>query len=161
LERIEGDLFDFDLTSEWLNDSAWSSQFLSPDDHARMDYERLIGLRDGQPRFHQRLDVDPEPSWRLGAAVNRYLPEDGQDEHGVYIYDFTTNLSRYTTPVLFMAGSLNEVIGADFQREQLQHYPSASLRVVEGAGHDLNWTHTQEVVALVREYLDARRGGSR
>jgi len=159
-ERIEGDLFDLDLGAEWLNDWAWNSQFLSPDDHARLDYERLLGLRDGQPRFHLRLDVDPEPSWRLGAVANRSIVEDGQDDHGVYVYDFTTNLSRYTTPVLFIAGSLNEVIGAAFQQEQLQQYPSASLRVVEGAGHDLNWTHTQEVLVHVREYLEARRGGA-
>lgn len=160
-ERIEGDLFDLDLRAEWLNDWAWNSQFLSPDDHARLDYERMLGLKDGQPRFHMRMDVDPEPSWRLGAAANRYIAEDGQDDNGTYVYDFTTNLSRYTTPVLFMAGSLNEVIGAAFQQEQLRQYPSASLRIVEGAGHDLNWTHTREVLAHVRDYLDARRGVSR
>jgi proline iminopeptidase len=160
-ERIKGDLFDTDLGSEWLNDWAWNSQFISPDDHARMDYQRMLGAKDAQPRFHQRTDVDPEPSWRLGAAANRYVAEDGQNNDGVYVYDFTTNLSRYTTPVLFIAGDLNEVIGAAFQQEQLSQYPTATLRVVQGAGHDVNWTHTPEVLAYVRGYLDARRGGAR
>jgi proline iminopeptidase len=159
-ERVKGDMLDFNLTAEWLNDWAWNSQFLSPDDHARMDYERMLGLKDSQPRFHQRTDVDPAPVWRLGAAVSRYLEEDGKDDNGVAVYDFTTNLSRYTTPVLFVAGSLSEVLGESFQREQMLHYPSASLVVVDGAGHDVDWTHTGEVLTHVRAYLDAHTGGS-
>jgi len=160
-ERIKDDLFDLDLGAEWLNDWAWNGQFLSPDDHARMDYERMLGLKDAQPRFHQRMDVDPAPSWRLGAAANRYLAEDGQDAHGVAVYDFTTNLAQFPTPVLFLAGSLSEVLGETFQREQMAQYPSASLAVIAGAGHDLEWTHTADVLAQVRAYLDARRGGVR
>jgi len=159
-EAIKDDMFDLDLGAEWLNDYAWNSQFLSPDDHARMDYERMLGLKDSQPRYHQQMDVDPAPFWRLGAAVNKYLEEDGQDENGVAVYDFTDKLSAYTTPVLFITGSLNEVIGEAFQRQQVLKYPSASLVVVENAGHDLEWTHTSEVLTYVREYLDAREGDS-
>jgi pimeloyl-ACP methyl ester carboxylesterase len=107
------------------------------------------------------MDVDPEPFWRLGAAVGRYLKEDGQDANGVAVYDFTTDLARYTTPVLFLVGSLSEVLGETFQREQMPRYPSASLAVIDGAGHDVPWTHTADVLAQVRAYLDARRGGVR
>jgi proline iminopeptidase len=160
-ESIKHDMFDLSLGAEWLNDWAWNSQFLSPDDHARMDYERMLGLKESQPRYHQRMEVDPAPFWRLGAAASRYLKEDGEDEEGVAVYDFTPNLSAYTTPVLFIAGSLNEVIGGAFQREQMLRFPSASLVVLEDAGHDLEWTHTAEVLSHVREYLDAREGGSR
>ena len=160
-ERIADDLFDLDLGAEWLNDYAWNGQFLSPDDHARMDYERMLGLKEGQPRFHQQMDVDPAPSWRLGAAANRYITEDGQDANGVAVYDFTTNLAQFPTPVLFVAGSLSEVLGEAFQREQMARYPAAALAVIAGAGHDLEWTHTADVLALVRPYLDARRGGVR
>ena len=159
-ESIKSEMFDLNLGAEWLNDFAWNSQFLSPDDHARWDYERLLGLKDSQPRFHQQMDVDPAPFWRLGAAVNKYLEEDGQDDNGVAVYDFTDNLSAYTTPVLFITGSLNEVIGEFFQRQQILQYPLASLVVVENAGHDLEWTHTAEVLAHVHEYLDAREGGT-
>jgi proline iminopeptidase len=159
MERIKDDIFDIDLGSEWLNDVAWNSQFLSPDDHARMDYERMLGVRDAQPRFHQST-VNPEPGWRLGAAAGRYLMEDGQDENGVFDYDFTNNLSAYTTPVLFIAGAWSEVLGESLQQEQRLHYPSASLAVVDGAGHDVAWIKTPEVVALIRAYLDSRRGGN-
>ena len=158
MERIEDDMFDLDLRSEWLNDWAWSSQFFTPDDHERMDYERMLGVRDGQPRFHQST-VNPSPSWRLGAAASRYIMEDGQDERGVFDYDFTDKLAAYTTPVLFIAGSWSEVLGESLQSQQVLHYPSASLTVVQGAGHDVAWVKTAEVLPHIRAYLDARKGG--
>ena len=157
MERLKGDISPIAFGSEWLNDYAWSSQFLSGDDHARMDYARMIGRRDGQPRFHEST-VDPSPSWRLGAAASRYIMEDGQDGHGVFNYDFTTNLSAYSNPVLFITGSLSEVLGASLQQLQMLHYPSASLKVVAGAGHDVAWIKTAEVLAHVRTYIDSRRG---
>jgi pimeloyl-ACP methyl ester carboxylesterase len=107
------------------------------------------------------MDVDPAPFWRLGAAANKYLEEDGKNAAGVAVYDFTDNLSAYATPVLFITGSLNEVIGEAFQQQQVQKYASASLLVVEGAGHDLEWTHTEAVLSYVREYLDMLEGGVR
>ena len=157
MERLKGDIAPFDLAAEWVNDFAWSSQFLSPDDHARMDYERMLGAKDGQPRFHQSK-VNPSPIWRFGAAANRYITEDGQNKNGVFNYDFTTNLSAYTTPVLFIAGSMSEVLGASLQQEQVNRYPSASLEVVNGAGHDVAWIKTAEVLTHIRAYLDARGG---
>ena len=158
MERLEDDITDVALGAEWLNDFAWSSQFLTPDDHARMDYERMLGAKGSQPRFHLST-VDPSPVWRLGAAASRYIAEDGQDESGVFDYDFTTNLSAFTEPVLFIAGSLSEVLGPSLQHEQVQRYPSASLHVVEGAGHDVAWVKAAEVLTHIRAYLDARREG--
>jgi pimeloyl-ACP methyl ester carboxylesterase len=159
-ERIKGDMFDIRLGAEWLNDWAWNSEFLSPDGHARMDYERMLGVRDAQPRYHLST-TDPEPGWRQGAAANRYIMESGQDGHGVFTYDFTTHLAAYPTPVLFVAGSLSEVLGPSLQQQQVQRYPSASLQVVADAGHDVAWVKTREVLTHVRAYLDARRGGAR
>lgn len=156
-ERLEDDMFDLSLTAEWLNDWAWNSQFLTPDDHARMDYERMLGAKNSQPRFHERK-VNPSPVWRMGAAANRYIAEDGQDKNGKYIYDFISNLDAFPTPVLFIAGARSEVLGESLQREQVLHYPSAELRVVAGAGHDVAWVKTEEVLAHVRQYLNARTG---
>jgi pimeloyl-ACP methyl ester carboxylesterase len=124
-----------------------------------MDYQRLLGVKESQPRFHPQKK-NPEPMWRLGAAVSRYLQEDGQNDDGVAVYDFTTNLSRYATPVLFIAGSKSEVLGESLQQKQIMQYPSASLEVVSGAGHDVHWTQTGEVLTLVRGYLNAVKGGS-
>jgi proline iminopeptidase len=158
MERLRDDLYDIDLGSEWLNDWAWSGQFISPDDHARMDYERMLGVQESQPHLHLSTE-DPEPGWRMGAAANKYLMEDGQNADGVFDYNFTTHLSAFTTPVLFIAGSLSEVLGPSLQQEQVKHYPSATLEVVDNVGHDVAWVKAQEVHTLIRAYLDARKGG--
>jgi proline iminopeptidase len=157
MERLEDDMYDLDLGSEWLSDWAWNSQFLSPDDHARMDYERMLGARNGQPRFHLSTE-NPEPQWRMGAAASRYLNEDGQDGNGKFVYDFTTNLAAFTTPVLFIAGAWSEVLGPSLQVDQVLRYPTASLQIVDGAGHDVAWVKTAEVLTHIRAYLDARKG---
>lgn len=157
-EHLEDDMFDLSLGDEWLNDFTWSNQFLSPDDHARMDYQRMLGAKESQPKFHLS-SVDPSPTWRMGAAANKYISEDGQDAEGNFNYDFTTNLSAYSTPVLFVAGSLSEVLGPSLQVEQMKHYPSATLEVVDDAGHDVAWVKAPEVLVHIRTYLDARKGG--
>jgi proline iminopeptidase len=158
MERLKSDMADFSLGAEWLNDIAWAGQFISPDDHARMDFERMLGSKHSQPRFHLSR-TDPEPVWRMGAAANRYIMEDGQNRRGIAVYDFTTNLTAFTTPVLFIAGSLSEVLGPSLQQQQIQRYPSASLVVVDGVGHDAGWVRAAEVVTHIRTYLDARKGG--
>ncbi|HMN07717.1 MAG TPA: alpha/beta hydrolase [Gemmatimonadaceae bacterium] len=156
MERLEDEVVEFSLGAEWLNDMVWSSQFISPDGHARMDFEMTLGAKQSQPRFHLST-VDPEPVWRLGAAANRYVREDGQDASGRFTYDFTTHLASFATPVLFIAGSLSEVLGESLQREQVHHFPSATLKVVAGAGHDVQWVRSAEVVRLIRTYLDSRK----
>lgn len=158
-ERLKDEIFDLDLASEWLNDWAWSSQFFTADDHARMDYQMMIGAKVSQLRFHEST-TDPAPSWRLGAAANRYVTDDGQDAAGHYVYDFTRHLAAYTRPVLFVAGSLSEILGPSLQSEQVHRYPSASLQVVDGAGHDVAWVKTADVLTLIRAYLDALQGGN-
>ncbi len=159
LERIKDDMFDLSLDAEWLNDMAWSSQFLSPDDHARMDYERTLGAQESQPKFHLST-TDPAPGWRMGAAAHKYITEDGQDGDGTFTFDFTTNLAAYTTPVQFIVGGLSEVLGASLQQEQMKHYPSAALEVVSDAGHDVAWVKAPETLTIIRAYLDAQNGGN-
>lgn len=158
-ERLKHDIVEFDLGAEWLNDLAWSSGFLTPDDHTRMDYERMLGLKDSQPRYHQSR-TDPEDGWRQGAAANKYLIEDGQNGAGDFDYDFTTRLSAYTTPVLFIAGSRSEVLGPSLQQRQVTQYPAATLTVVNGVGHDVAWVRSAEVITAVHDYVNARQGGT-
>jgi proline iminopeptidase len=150
-DAVIGDLFDLDVFSEWLNDDVWDNQFLTPDDHARADYHRMLGLRDSQPKFHQST-VDPAPCWRLGAIANRCVQKAGMKD-GKANYDFTDHLAAYPQRVLFIASALNEVIGTAFQERQRQYYPAADLVTIANAGHDLQWTHPAETLAAIHSYL--------
>ncbi len=153
-DSVSSQIIDFDVFSEWLNDFAWDSQFLSPDDHARADYHMLEGLRDSQPRFHQQTAIDPAPVWRLGAVASRCIQQLGMRD-GKATYDFTDHLAAFTKPVRFIASGENEVIGVAFQQRQRALFPNADLAVVAGAGHDLTWTRPAETVAAIHSYLTA------
>jgi len=157
MERLKSEIEPMQLGSERLNDIAWNTQFFSPDDHARMDFERAIGMREAQPKYHIS-QTDLAPVWRIGAAANRFIMEDGQNDKGKFTYDFTTSLSTYTTPVQFIAGALSEVIGPSLQQEQIKRFPSASLAVVAGTGHEVQWEKPAETLTYIRAYLTARGG---
>jgi proline iminopeptidase len=160
---IDADYIDLDFMAEWLNDYAWSNQFFTPDDHERWDYQHALGWRESQPKLHMDIDNDPELFWRWGAAASRYIEEDGQDDAGNNVYDFSDNLSAYTGTALFIASGLDEVLGEEFQREQMRDYANAEVRVVPGVGHDLQWAKADDVLDLIREYLATleAQGGAR
>ncbi len=160
-ERIKDDMYDVKLLREWLNDLTWSTQFFSADDHVRMDYQRTLGAIASQPRNNARRGPGAEPAWRNGAQANRYLMEDGQDSQGRFNFDFTTNLQAFRGRVLLIAGARSEVLGPPLQREQLPLYRQARLEVVAGAGHDVQWTHTAQVVQHMRGFfIRASVGGN-
>jgi proline iminopeptidase len=148
---VNKDLYDLDVFSEWLNDDVWDGQFLTPDDHARADYHRLLGVRDSQPKFHQDK-ANPAPFWRLGAIASRCVMATGVKD-GKAVYDFTDQLDAFTKPVLFIAGGDSEVVGPTLQERQRQLYPASALVTIPGAGHDVAWTRTAETLASIRSYL--------
>ncbi len=152
-EEIKNDYIDLDFFAEWLNDFTWNENLFSPDDDARQDFQMLLGYKDSQPKYHQELDVDPAPFWRMGAAASRYVVESGMDDNGTFVYDFTDNLTGFQPEVLFIASENNEVIGEEFQKRQTAFYPQATLRVIPNSGHDCQWTKPAETVALIKEYF--------
>jgi proline iminopeptidase len=151
-EEVKSQLFDFDVFGEVLNDVVWDNQFLTPDDHARADYEMLIGMRDGQSKFHQDRGPDPAPVWRLGAVASRCIQASGM-KNGKADYDFTDHLAAYMKPVRFVASANNTAIGVAFQERQRKAYSSTDLVVIANAGHDAPWTHPAEVAAAIHSYL--------
>ena len=87
--------------------------------------------------------------------------KDGQDSQGRFNFDFTTNLQAFSGRVLLIAGARSEVLGPPLQREQLPLYRQARLEVVAGAGHDVQWTHTAQVVQHMRDFfISAAVGGN-
>lgn len=150
-DAMMAELYNLDVFAEWLNDNVWDGQFLTPDDHARADYHRMLGARDSQPRYHQS-ESNPAPAWRLGAIASSCLMKAAMKD-GKPVYDFTDHLSAYSKRVLFIASEKNEVIGVAFQERQRQFFPVADLLTIANAGHDMQWTHPAETVAAIRTYL--------
>lgn len=153
-EEIKGGVMHMDLGSEWLNDYGWSQTIVTPDDHARADYQLLLGhLSDSQPGYHMST-TDREPVWRLGAFANQMINREGISG-GKAVWDFTQGLDRFDRKVLFEASEWNEVIGVAFQTRQMAAYPHAELAVVAGAGHDFPWKQPEATLRPIFSYLDS------
>ena len=63
--------------------------------------------------------------------------------------------------IVSVRGPIEYRLGESLQRKQVLRYPSASLQVVDGAGHDVAWVKTAAVLTHIRSDLDARVGGAR
>jgi len=153
-ESIRSSLSDVQLTDEWINDLLWNTQFLSPDDHTRLDYQMLIAYKESQPEaFHLNMDDDPAPFWRLSATANVYVEQELMED-GVYAFDFTSHLNRFTTKVLILASGNNTLVGKEFQELQAMKFPTAEVKVVPDCGHNLMWTKPAETQAFIRAYVN-------
>ena len=153
-ESIQDDLSEGNLFSEWVNDLLWNTQFLSTEDHARLDYQLMIAYKESQPSaFHLNMDTDPAPFWRASATANIYL-EDELDNNGHSVYNFTTNLVQFTNKVLFLVSSRNEIVGKDFQEKQMKAFQNAELKVIPDCGHNLMWSKPAETLIFIRTYLN-------
>lgn len=157
LDRKHEDAVVLGLDAEWINDWMWGRQALTLDDHAEMDYYLAVGSRGAQP---SRTNEETSPWWRFGALVKKVIYLDEIGDRG---YDFATDLSDVTIPVLVIAGE-GQDLSADLQREQLALFPDARLAVVPGAGHtDIVWARVDESLVHIFAYLDAldTDGGTR
>jgi proline iminopeptidase len=153
-EELKGDIQHLDLFSEWLNDLVWAQDIVSPEGHARADYIRMLGdLGNSQPKFHLSTTDRPQ-NWRLGAVANATLLQSSVS-NGKATYDFTKGLDHFDRPVLFEGSELNEIMGAEFQSQQMKVYPNAHLEVIKGAGHDHYWTQAEASLRPMFTYLAA------
>ena len=145
VDRIEGSVA---FTAEQLNDATWSGQFLSPDDHARADYQRMLFVMNGAPS-EARDPKKPLPFWRGGAVVNAALLKLTEKEP----FDWTTRLKAFAPKVLFLRGDLNEAISLEHQQELAASYASAEIVTIPNVGHEMIWERPEDYLAHARAYL--------
>jgi 3-oxoadipate enol-lactonase len=62
-------------------------------------------------------------------------------------------LDRITRPTLVIAGDADTAVPLHHARMLAAGIPGARLRLVEGAGHTLLWTHSEELVRLTEAFL--------
>ena len=145
-----------DLFDEATNDLYWNHQNISPDNHTMLDYSYMNGFYNGMgPSYYHFSETDLLPVFRFGAVASvNDLGKDGMTEDGVYTFDFTTNLHKFTTKVLFINGDLNEVLTPEYQEQNRAYLPNSEMKIIKNVGHDLIWIKPGEHVKLIKEYLD-------
>lgn len=126
---------DIKFTSELLNDLLYADQFLTGKEaeHAILDYKyALLSIAEGS-KGSPTGDEGIPPFWRQGAIVNKALTDIGETDKP----NWTTNLSQYTTKVLFVYSENNSAYGLAHAQKVSAPYPNVQLLKVNGAGHNM------------------------
>jgi proline iminopeptidase len=146
------------LAGAWLR----SLHVDGPDGHEASDYlmHELMSLDiEGHPIGGYFCGGDISngslEDWRYGAAVGKALLMSVIQEDGTVKIDLVSGVERFAGPVLFLAGSCNELIGADAQRLHMRHFRDARLAVIEGAGHTMIGEKPEESLRAIRDFLSA------
>ena len=131
-----------------------------PDDQASADYfGHQWNLYQGEDHpqaayYCEGVRGDEQGSWRFGAAAGTAIQQDAVDADGNFDISFVKGIEQFPNTVLFMTGECQTLIGADFQLEQMDLFPSAELAVIPDAGHEMFFENSADSVRVVREYLN-------
>jgi proline iminopeptidase len=136
---------DFRLFGEGLNDAVYMEQFITgrQNDHAIVDYKFQLWSAADEQRDSPTGNEGKLPYWRGGAATSKAYMDLGEKQKP----DWTTNLSQYTTKVLFIYSENNKAYGLAHAQKVSSAYPNAQLFETLGAGHDMlsfptGWNNT-------------------
>jgi proline iminopeptidase len=80
------------------------------------------------------------------------------DANGNFELDLAAGVEQFENKVLFMTGACQTLIGEDYQRWQMQLFPSAGLAVIPDAGHEMFLENPEASVEVVRAYLNTPLG---
>jgi len=72
-----------------------------------------------------------------------------------YHEDLTARLSELHMPTLLLWGDADPISPVKVGEKLAAHLPHAELHIVEGADHDLAYTHAAQVAALIDRHLGA------
>ncbi len=144
---------DLNYFGEELNDAAYSAQFISgkKDEHAILDYKQ--NLLDAASDAGGSLGNEGRvPYWRRG-AVSYKVHFDLANKNRP---DWTTNLHKFTTKVLFLYSERNTSYGLSHALKVSSAFPNAELHEVKGVGHNLftfqkGW---DQVYPMMLDYLN-------
>jgi pimeloyl-ACP methyl ester carboxylesterase len=67
--------------------------------------------------------------------------------------------ATFSAPTLILAGRQDSVVGYTDASNLLEHYPQATLAVIDGAGHALPHERPELLAALLRDWLDRAHPG--
>lgn len=146
---------DLSRFSENSNDALYPEQFFTgnENEHELLDY-RMAVLASFDSRKGNPLGIaGAYPFWRYGAVIHSALFEiAGKDG-----FDWTTNLSRYKTKVLFCYSELNKAYGAEHAQLLSSAYPNVQLEMIHGTGHEMIYFGWDNFYPIVKNYLNALR----
>ena len=70
-------------------------------------------------------------------------------------FDFTTNLSAYSTKVLFIYGENNQSYGESCALKEASYFPVYETAKINDTGHEMIYFKWNNVLPVVLPYLNA------
>jgi proline iminopeptidase len=140
------------LFAENTNNVLYIDQFLTgkENDHAILDYKLNIS----SSFIFEKDNVEGinglTPFWRNGAVVLNSLAAIAEKDG----YDFTPNLHKYNTKVLFLYGSKNKAYGFDFAKKEAQNFPNYDIVKIENTGHEMIYFEWNQVYTATLTYFN-------
>jgi proline iminopeptidase len=143
------------LFDEATNDALYHDQFFTgnDNDHAIIDYQFGLSSAYTYSKNNPEGIEGPSPVWRKGAAVFNKLMETAKKEG----FDFTDNIRRYTTKLLFLYSENNTAYGQAYANELASAFVNVQVSEVKGTGHEMIYFKWDNVNALVLPYLNSLR----
>lgn len=141
------------MFTDATNDVLYYDQFLTgrEDEHEVLDYKQAIASSFAYAKDNDEGVVGPTPFWRNGTVVLQAFIDIAENEG----FDFTTNLSQYTTKTLFLYGENNSSYGLTFAQKEAAFLPQAEIVQIDDTGHEMIYFKWGTVYPVVLDYLNS------
>jgi proline iminopeptidase len=146
----KGSAFEEDFNDHFYPDQLFTGK---ENEHEILDYKMAVYAAYDHKPGNVIGNPGPYPFWRHGAVAETAL-FDIADRDG---FDWTTNLSNYTTKVLFCYSELNKAYGVAHAQLLSAAYPHVQLEMIPGTGHEILYFGWNNFYPLVKNYLNAQR----
>ena len=140
-----------DAFSELSNDFVYVDQFLTASDHNTLDYKAGLQAVADYSKGNRVGNPGPYPHWRYGAVLSK-AAFDYAEAHS---FDFTTNLTSFSTKVLFMYSELNQAYGQAHAEMVSSAYPNVQLVEIGGTGHEIPYFGWEKFYPVAKVYLNS------
>lgn len=140
-----------ELFAEATNNVLYAEQFLSRNEHEVLDYKLGLQSPFSYVEGNNEGIEGPSPFWRNGAVSLNAMVDISENEG----FDFTTNLSAYSTKVLFIYGENNRSYGASFARKEASFFPEYEIAEIKDTGHEMIYFKWSHVLPVVLPYLNS------
>jgi len=90
--------------------------------------------------------------WRFSGTSSYQIMFKGQDKEAAM--DFLNTGKIFTDQILLLAGECNQLIGPDFQKEQMKQFADIDMVVIENAGHFMFSEQPAACLEAIRSYFN-------
>jgi len=134
------------MGKDWLEEYLLSKDYFTADDHARADYQQLLGAFRSKPQFHEDSNC---PMWRHGGLIE----DDGVDDNDKF--EITNNLAAFSGRILFIGGEYTMNEYPEYIQLQMQYYSQTEYVEIPEVGHTGPWEKPDEIAGIIRNFLQS------